>query len=144
LSNFARHVGIVVNDLEKSIHFWQELIGFKIVSDNIEPSPYIEELLSLNATNLRTVKFSDNKGFIVELLKFDSSTKESDWQGDLSTTGLTHIALTVENVEQLVNKLNEFSYTSLSKIMKSPNGQVKVVFINGPENLKLEMVEVLP
>ncbi len=144
MSNFARHVGIVVNDLEKSIHFWQELIGFKIVSDNIEPSPYIEELLSLNATNLRTVKFSDNKGFIVELLKFDSSTKESDWQGDLSTTGLTHIALTVENVEQLVNKLNEFSYTSLSKIMKSPNGQVKVVFINGPENLKLEMVEVLP
>ena len=144
MSNLARHVGIVVNDLEKSIHFWQELIGFKIVSDNIEPSPYIEELLSLNATNLRTVKFSDNKGFIVELLKFDSSTKESDWQGDLSTTGLTHIALTVENVEQLVNKLNEFSYTSLSKIMKSPNGQVKVVFINGPENLKLEMVEVLP
>lgn len=144
MSNLARHVGIVVNDLEKSIHFWQELIGFKIVSDNIEPSPYIEELLSLNATNLRTVKFSDNKGFIVELLKFDSSNKESDWQGDLSTTGLTHIALTVESVEQLVNKLNEFSYTSLSKIMKSPNRQVKVVFINGPENLKLEMVEVLP
>ena len=144
MSNLARHVGIVVNDLEKSIHFWQELIGFKIVSDNIEPSPYIEELLSLNATNLRTVKFSDNKGFIVELLKFDPSSNESDWQGDLSSTGLTHIALTVENVEQLVNKLNEFSYTSLSKIMKSPNGQVKVVFINGPENLKLEMVEVLP
>lgn len=144
MSNLARHVGIVVNDLEKSIHFWQELIGFKIVSDNIEPSPYIEELLSLNATNLRTVKFSDNKGFIVELLKFDTSNKVSDWQGDLSTTGLTHIALTVENVEQLVNKLNEFSYTSLSKIMKSPNGEVKVVFINGPENLKLEMVEVLP
>ena len=144
MSNLARHVGIVVNDLEKSVHFWQEIIGFKAVSDNIEPSPYIEELLSLNATNLRTVKFSDNKGFIVELLKFESSNKESDWQGDLSTTGLTHIALTVENVEQLVNKLNEFSYTSLSKIMKSPNGQVKVVFINGPENLKLEMVEVLP
>ena len=144
MSNLARHVGIVVNDLEKSIHFWQELIGFNIVSDNIEPSPYIEELLSLKATNLRTVKFSDNKGFIVELLKFDSSNKESDWQGDLSTTGLTHIALTVESVEQLVNKLNEFSYTSLSKIMKSPNGQVKVVFVNGPENLKLELVEVLP
>lgn len=144
MSNLARHVGIVVNDLEKSIHFWQELIGFKAVSDNIEPSPYIEELLSLNATNLRTLKFSDKKGFIIELLKFNSSNKESDWQGDLSTTGLTHIALTVENIEKIVNRLNEFNYTSLSKIMKSPNGQVKVVFINGPENLKLELVEVLP
>jgi len=144
LSNLARHVGIVVNDLEKSIHFWQELIGFKVVSDNIEPSPYIEELLSLNAANLRTVKFSDNNGFIVELLKFASPSNNPDWQGDLSTTGLTHIALTVENVEELVRKLSEFSYASLSKIMKSPNGQVKVVFINGPENLKLELVEVLP
>jgi catechol 2,3-dioxygenase-like lactoylglutathione lyase family enzyme len=137
-------VGIVVNDLEKSTHFWQELIGFKVVSDNIEPSPYIEELLSSNATDLRTVKFSDSNGFIVELLKFASPSNNSVWQGDLSTTGLTHIALTVENVEQVVNKLNEFSYTSLSKIMKSPHGQVKVVFINGPENLKLELVEVLP
>jgi len=144
MSNLTRHVGIVVNDLEKSTHFWQELIGFKVVSDNIEPSPYIEELLSLNASNLRTVKFSDNNGFIVELLKFASPSNNSDWQGDLSTTGLTHIALTVENVEEVVNKLNDFSYTSLSKIMKSPNGQVKVVFINGPENLKLELVEVLP
>ena len=144
MSNLARHVGIVVNDLEKSIHFWQELIGFKVVSDNIEPSPYIEELLSLNATNLRTVKFSDNNGFIVELLKFASPSNSPAWQGDLSTTGLTHIALTVENVEQVVINLNGFSYTSLSKIMKSPNGQVKVVFINGPENLKLELVEVLP
>ena len=144
MSNLTRHVGIVVNDLGKSIHFWQELIGFKVISDNIEPSPYIEELLSLNAANLRTVKFSDNNGFIVELLKFASPSNNSDWQGDLSTTGLTHIALTVENVEEVVNKLNEFSYTSLSKIMKSPNGQVKVVFINGPENLKLELVEVLP
>ena len=90
------------------------------------------------------MKFSDNNGFIVELLKFASPSNNSDWQGDLSTIGLTHIALTVENVEEVVNKLNEFSYTSLSKIMKSPNGQVKVVFINGPENLKLELVEVLP
>jgi catechol 2,3-dioxygenase-like lactoylglutathione lyase family enzyme len=144
LSNLARHVGIVVKDLEKSIHFWQELIGLKVISDNIEPSPYIEELLSLNAANLRTVKFSDNNGFIVELLKFASPSNNPDWQGDLSTTGLTHIALTVENVEELVRKLSEFSYASLSKIMKSPNGQVKVVFINGPENLKLELVEVLP
>ena len=144
MSNLTRHVGIVVNDLEKSIHFWRELIGFKVVSDNIEPSPYIEELLSLNATNLRTMKFSDNNGFIVELLKFASPSNSPVWQGDLSTTGLTHIALTVENVEQIVNKLNDFSYTSLSKIMKSPNGQAKVVFINGPENLKLELVEVLP
>ena len=144
MSNLARHVGIVVNDLEKSIYFWQELIGFKVVSDNIEPSPYIEELLSLTAANLRTVKFSDNNGFIVELLKFASPSNNFGWQGDLSTLGLTHIALTVENVEQVVNKLNEFSYTSISKIMKSPNGQVKVVFINGPENLKLELVEVLP
>ena len=138
-----RHVGIVVNDLEKSIHFWQELMGFTVISNNIEPSPYIEELLSMEPVTLRTVKFSDASGIVIELLKFIPQKGEPIWKGDLSTTGLTHIAITVKNIEEIVKKLINFNFYKLSKIMTSPDSKVNVVFIHGPENLKLELVEEL-
>jgi hypothetical protein len=85
----------------------------------------------------------DSKGFIIELLKFDNYQVDNSWSGDLKTTGLTHIALNVDNLEKLVGNLNKLRYQTLSGIKTSPNRKVKVVFVKGPEALMLELVETL-
>jgi catechol 2,3-dioxygenase-like lactoylglutathione lyase family enzyme len=136
-------VGIVVNDLGKNKDFWMNSLGFQLHVEALEQSPYIDELLAIKDPNLTTVKLIDSKGFIIELLKFDNYQVEKSWSGDLKTTGLTHIALTVDNVEVLVDNLTKLNYQLLSEIKKSPNGKVKVVFVKGPEGLMLELVEEL-
>jgi len=143
MSNTTRHVGIVVNDLGKNKDFWMNSLGFQLHVEALEQSPYIDELLAIKDPNLTTVKLIDSKGFIIELLKFDNYQVEKSWSGDLKTTGLTHIALTVDNVEVLVDNLTKLNYQLLSEIKKSPNGKVKVVFVKGPEGLMLELVEEL-
>ncbi len=143
MSNTTRHVGIVVNDLGKNKDFWMNSLGFQLHVEALEQSPYIDELLAIKDPNLTTVKLIDSKGFIIELLKFDNYQVEKSWSGDLKTTGLTHIALTVDNVEVLVDNLTKLNYQLLSAIKKSPNGKVKVVFVKGPEGLMLELVEEL-
>jgi hypothetical protein len=85
----------------------------------------------------------DSKGFIIELLKFDNYQVDKSWSGDLKTTGLTHIALTVDNLDALVDNLNKQNYQLISEIKISPNGKVKVVFAKGPEGIMLELVEEL-
>ncbi len=134
-------MGIVVNDLDKSKDFWMNSLGFQLHLEALEQSPYIDELLAIKDPNLTTVKLIDSKGFIIELLKFDNYQVEKSWSGDLKTTGLTHIALTVDNVEVLVDNLKKLNYHVLSEIKMSPNGRVKVVFVKGPEGLMLELVE---
>ena len=133
----------MVNDLEKTKDFWMNSIGFQLHVEALEQSPYIDELLAIKDPNLTTVKLIDSKGFIIELLKFDNYQIEKSWSGDLKTTGLTHIALTVDNVEELVGNLKKLNYQLLSEIKLSPNGKVKVVFVKGPEGLMLELVEEL-
>jgi catechol 2,3-dioxygenase-like lactoylglutathione lyase family enzyme len=133
----------VVNDLEKTKDFWMNSIGFQLHVEALEQSPYIDELLAIKDPNLTTVKLIDSKGFIIELLKFDNYQIEKSWSGDLKTTGLTHIALTVDDVEELVGNLKKLNYQLLSEIKVSPNGKVKVVFVKGPEGLMLELVEEL-
>jgi catechol 2,3-dioxygenase-like lactoylglutathione lyase family enzyme len=141
MANTTRHVGIVVKDLAKTTDFWINLIGFQLHIDAKEISPYIDELLGIANPELRTVKLIDENGFIIELLEFVNYPAKDNWEGSLATTGLTHIALTVSDLESLTTKLKENNYKFISEIKKSPNGAVKVVFLRGPEGLMLELVE---
>jgi catechol 2,3-dioxygenase-like lactoylglutathione lyase family enzyme len=143
MANTTRHVGIVVKDLAKTTDFWTNLIGFKLQIDAIEQSPYIDELLGIPNPGLRTVKLIDENGFIIELLEFANYPAKVIWEGSLVTTGLTHIALTVDDLGSLTTKLKENNFKFISEIKKSPNGAVKVVFVKGPEGLMLELVEPL-
>lgn len=136
-------MGIVVNDLEKTRDFWINTLGFKLHIEAVEESPYIDELLAIKDPSLTTVKLIDSKGFIIELLKFDNYQVENSWSGDLKTTGLTHIALTVNNLDELVDILRKLDYQTISDIKNSPNKKVKVVFVRGPEGIMLELVQEL-
>jgi catechol 2,3-dioxygenase-like lactoylglutathione lyase family enzyme len=133
----------VVNDLEKNKDFWINTMSFKLHIEALEESPYIDELLAIKDPALKTVKLIDSKGFIIELLKFENYQVGNSWSGDLKTTGLTHIALTVDNLDELVKVLIKNDYQRVSDIKVSPNGKVKVVFVKGPEDLMLELVEEL-
>ena len=133
----------MVNDLEKTRDFWINTLGFKLYIEAKEESPYIDELLAIKDPMLTTVKLIDSKGFIIELLKFENYQVENSWSGDLKTTGLTHIALTVDNLDELVDNLKMQNYQPLSEIKISPNKKVKVVFVKGPESIMLELVQEL-
>ena len=136
-------MGIVVNDLENTRDFWINTLGFKMHIEAKEESPYIDDLLAIKEPNLTTVKLIDSKGFIIELLKFENYQVDQSWSGDLKTTGLTHIALTVDNLDELVGNLKNQNYQTLSEIKTSPNKKVKVVFVRGPEAVMLELVQEL-
>ena len=133
----------MVNDLDKTRAFWINTLGFKLHIEAKEESPYIDELLAIKEPMLTTVKLIDSKGFIIELLKFENYQVEDSWAGDLKTTGLTHIALTVDNLDELVDNLKKQNYQPLSEIKISPNKKVKVVFVKGPEAIMLELVQEL-
>ncbi len=136
-------MGIVVNELEKTRDFWINTMGFNLHIEAREESPYIDELLAIKDPALTTIKLIDSNGFIIELLKFENYHVENSWSGDLKTTGLTHIALTVDNLDQLVGILKELDYQTISEIKTSPNKKVKVVFVKGPEGIMLELVQEL-
>jgi catechol 2,3-dioxygenase-like lactoylglutathione lyase family enzyme len=136
-------VGIVVNDLDKTKDFWINTLGFKLHIEAKEESPYIDELLAIRDPRLTTVKLIDSNGFIIELLKFENYEVGNSWSGDLRTTGLTHIALTVDNLNELVDRLKKENYQTLSEIKTSPNKKVKVLFVRGPEGIMLELVQEL-
>ena len=68
MANTLRHTGIVVDDIEKHFELWTNIMGFKVISDNIESGSQIESILGIPNVKVRTVKLSDDLEQVIELL----------------------------------------------------------------------------
>lgn len=141
--NGVRHTGIVVNEIENAIKFWVNLLGFKVVVDQIEEGEFIDKLLGLENVLVRTVKLAAQDGSLVELLHFISHKSLPTWDGNPYKTGLTHIAFNVANISNVVSILEQNGYSEVNRYQKSLNGDVLVCYVKGFEGLLLELVEQL-
>ena len=139
-----RHVGLVVSDLEKALYFWCDVMGFLISRQMEEEGPQIDAMMGLTDVKLTTVKLmAPEGGQILELLKFHSHPSKNFWGGMPYTTGFTHIAVTVDNMDETYKRLKNAGVTFPSDAQVSADGLVKVIYATGPENVLIELVEIL-
>ncbi len=137
-----RHTGIVVDDLEKSLHFYQDLLGFKIAKQMREKSTYIDNVLALKGVEVTMIKMTAPDGQMIELLKYHSHPQEVISR-KICDVGPTHIAFTVDNLTTTYQELMAQGIIFNGQPCVSPDGYAKVAFCNAPEGTFIELVEVL-
>lgn len=136
-----RHFGIVVEDLAESLNFYQQILGFEPVVTADEDSAFIDEILGLDSSELTTCKLKGPDGNMIELLDFGKHRLHRENQ--VSSTGPTHVAFTVDNLEDTYQSLTAQGVNFISPPQKSPDGYAKVAFCQAPEGTFIELVEVL-
>jgi len=137
-----RHVGIVVSDLEASVRFWCEGVGFVESLRSDEGGEILDSVLGMSGVDVTTVKLDAPGGGRIELLRFRSHPGGSWWGGSPATTGLTHVALTVLNLEHLLERIVRFG-AKPGPVEVAPDGRVRFCYCRGPEGVLLELVEEL-
>jgi catechol 2,3-dioxygenase-like lactoylglutathione lyase family enzyme len=135
-----RHVGIVVNDLDKMLWFYQDVIGLEILYDKIEEGDFLNHILNSNNKSPRIVKLGWDNKTIVELLYFGVCKINTK---NLFENGYTHFALTIENVKSLYDKFIDNNLLVINTPVISDEKTVKVFFGLDPENNIIEFVELL-
>lgn len=135
-----RHVGIVVNDLNKMIWFYQDLIGLEIIYDKIEEGRFLNHILNSNNKSPRIIKLGRNNKTIVELLYFGGCEINKK---NLFNNGYTHFALTIDDGNYLYDKFIENGLSVINTPTISDEKTVKVFFGMDPENNIIEFVELL-
>ena len=138
-----RHTGLVVADLAQALHFWCDVLGFKITRQMDESGAHIDAMLGLKDVRLTTVKLAAPDDNLIELLYFHSHRDKPGWEGQAYSTGFTHIALTVDDLDAMCLRLGEAGVTFAAPPQYSPDGGVKLTYGRGPEGVLLELVEVL-
>jgi catechol 2,3-dioxygenase-like lactoylglutathione lyase family enzyme len=139
----VRHTGIVVSDMERSLRFYRDELGLTVTSDQLESGEFIDAILGLPDTSVRTVKLTAAEGpTLVELLEFrEGSSPETP--GDLRRIGPTHVAFAVSDLEPLFERLRAAGTPFLSEPRVSVDGRARVCFCTDPDGTPLELVEPL-
>lgn len=137
-----RHTGIVVIDLEPSLHFYCDLLGFKIVKQQEETGDYIDNILSLKNVIVTTVKMSCPSGHMIEIIKYHSHPTEQR-MSKINEVGISHIAFTIYDLDYEYTRLKNEGVQFNSSPQLSPDGYAKVTFCRAPEGTLIELVEVL-
>jgi catechol 2,3-dioxygenase-like lactoylglutathione lyase family enzyme len=137
-----RHTGIVVNDLETSLHFYRDLLGFQITKQMKESGAYIDNISSLPNINVTTIKMSAPDGQMIELLHYHSHPREQKFR-EICDIGIAHIAFTVEDLEGEYDRLKTEGVFFNAPPQLSPDGYAKVTFCRAPEGTLIELVEML-
>lgn len=137
-----RHAGIVVTDLDRSLDFYEGLLGLKIKKQAVESGSYADKILGLKNVNVITVKMEAGEGGIIELLQFKSHPRLKK-KRDACVIGVTHVAFTVKNLDKEYKRLVAAGIFFNSSPQLSPDGYAKVVFCKDPDGTLIELVEVL-
>jgi catechol 2,3-dioxygenase-like lactoylglutathione lyase family enzyme len=138
-----RHTGLVVANLQSALHFWCDVLGFRLVKQMDESGPHIDAMMGLKHVRLTTAKLAAPDERMIELLHFQSHPDRPRWEGTPFSTGFTHVAMTVVDLDASCERLKAEGVVFDAPPQRSPDGAVKVTYGKGPEGILLELVEVL-
>ena len=137
-----RHTGIVCKDIKKSVFFYKDILGMKIVQDFWDNSNYINKIIGLKNENVHMIKLKMMSGEILELISFPKN-KTKIIKLPFNTSGLVHFAIEVSNLDKVYKKLRSKNVKFLSKPIISSEKFAKVCFCLDPNNVRIELVEIL-
>ena len=143
MANTLRHTGIVVTDIEKHISLWTAIMGFSVISDNLESGSQIESILGIPDVKVRTVKLVDDLSQTIELLYFENPKSPTKDKIGTNSLGITHVAIKTDSMKKLKESLINFGFHCVSEPVVSPNGSFKVGYFALDGSFFLEIVEVL-
>jgi len=141
--DMGRHAGIVCDNLGKMVEFYKLLGCEEIINSKIE-GKLIDDLIDLENANIQIVKLKpllDNT--VIELLKYKNINLPSK-NRKLYEQGLSHVAITVSNVDSVYKKLKAKGIKFNTPPILSAKDNVKVCFCRDVEGNWIELVEELP
>jgi catechol 2,3-dioxygenase-like lactoylglutathione lyase family enzyme len=141
----TRHTGFVVLDLDRFINFYLGL-GLKLISRMVEEGDYIDNLVGLKNVKLEWAKLALPDGSLIELLQYHTHNELIQNNETIqlpNRLGCSHVALTVDNIQKVIEYICKSGGTIRNKYQTSPDGNVKVAYCYDMEGNILEIVENL-
>jgi len=138
-----RHTGIVVADMSRSLRFYRDLLGMEVSVDFEDSSPYVQAVTDVSGARIRMVKLNARAGGSIELLQYLSHPQELPAPRASCDVGCNHVALQVDDIDALYEKLSGEGIRFHTPPTASPDGFAKTTYCRDPEGVIVELVELL-
>lgn len=138
------HLGICVTNVDRSIRFYTEVLGFVEVSRTAVGAE-VGPLIEVESSELRLRShFLERDSMRIELMEFDEPKPiGTGARGAFNTLGLTHLAIRVSDVASVLPGVRRHGGTLLeqTRVGRADMG-VELIYVLDPDGVRIELIQL--
>jgi catechol 2,3-dioxygenase-like lactoylglutathione lyase family enzyme len=141
----ADHTGITVSNLERSLAFWRDVLGFEYSHSAHQKGERPEEITGVKGAELKLAVVKAPGGHKIELLEYLAPPDRKHVELRPCDVGSVHIALTVDDLDAVLNKIAGSGWTAAGKpqgLETGPNAGKRVVYVRDPDGTTIEFMQM--
>jgi catechol 2,3-dioxygenase-like lactoylglutathione lyase family enzyme len=141
----ADHTGITVSNLERSLAFWRDILGFEFSHSAHQKGEMAEQITGVKGAELKLAVVKSPGGHKIELLEYLAPKDRKHLDPRPCDVGSVHIALTVDNLDAVLNQISAAGWRAAGKpqtLTTGPNAGKRVVYVRDPDGTTIELMQV--
>lgn len=139
----AWHACYTVADMDRSLPFYRELLGLKLIRDAVRDGPLYDELTGFPHARLRVAVLEDAGGFLVELIEY-LEPRSAAVPGRLCDPGAGHLSYYVDDLRAAYAKLTAAGARTQSPpldLVREEKLVGRVLYLYDPDGNIIELFE---
>jgi catechol 2,3-dioxygenase-like lactoylglutathione lyase family enzyme len=140
----TNHTSFTVTDVERSAAFYQNVLGFKLLSLAERPPWFSELATGIKGAHLKTAYLEIPGGHRLELIQY-VSPPGIKLDTRTNNVGSAHLALNVENLHEMYRDLKVRGMRFQGEPVEIPAGPNKgnwMVYLLDPDDFTLELIQI--
>ena len=139
------HAGICVSDLERSLRFYCDALGFR-PAEVYDVGDEFGALMELEGVRLRSQFIEDGAGVRLELLYFASPPSDGTRRRrPLNRFGISHLSFHVDDVDAVAEKIRRSGgevHDHTRTTLGNPGGAPDFVYCSDPDGTRIELMKL--
>ena len=140
----ADHTSFTVSDVERSVSFYRDILGFKLLSLAERPPAFSELATGIRGAHLKTAYLEIPGGHRLELIQYLSPSGEKI-DTRTNNVGSAHLALIVNDLKTMHRELKTKGFRFKGDPIEIPAGPNKgnwMVYLLDPDDFTLELIQI--
>jgi len=135
------HIGLSVTDIERSIVFYRDLLGFTELSRAEMAGKAVDQLNQMEGVKVKTC-FLERDGARIELIEFASPGPEGERvPRPMNHLGITHLAFRVSDFDAVCERFEAAGGVIIEETRLDMRGPTRVVMASDPDGVRIELLE---
>ena len=142
----ADHTGITVANLERSLAFWRDVLGFEFSHRTHHTGALAGEVTGVPGAEL-TLAVLKAPGHKIELLEYHAPPERVRANLRPCDIGFVHVAFTVDNLDPLLERIAASGWKAAGRpqtLQSGPNAGKRVVYVRDPDGSTIEFMQPPP
>tara|TARA_B100001167_G_C16651180_1_gene248687 strand:- start:53 stop:505 length:453 start_codon:yes stop_codon:yes gene_type:complete len=139
----TNHTSFTVSDLDRSIAFFSEVLGFEMVNRALRDPELISSITGVPGADIE-VAYIQGPGHRLELIQYHGPSERSQVDSRPCDSGFAHVAYDVDDVDAAVAASAPYQVLPIGEVTvidKGPNAGRKVVYLRDPDGVTIEYIE---